>query len=417
MARANPFRIHGIVEGEFFTDRKTELASFARILREPAAKMVVYGHRRMGKSSTLENAVSSVNAKGGHALIADLSTASTVTDIANRILAGAARSVGKRWQDVGRELVGRLHGTIKLTADPATGLVMPSFDVGLRQDSVDAQRENLTQVLDGLNGIAKARKTSIGLVLDEFQEITKFGGENAEWHLRGVVQRHKHVSYIFAGSQQHLIRSMLLNGRAFYNMLDQHHFGPISRRQISEWIDERLGSVKIAGQFVGGACVNLGGPRTRDIVQLARKCVDRASDNAAIEYADVAAAFVELVEDQDDSIRNWWNTLTSLQQNVVRAVAGSSAGLTTAGTRRQFSLESSGSVTNAVAALVDEGRMVRTDNGSGYVFDSPFVRGWVVIHALPDIGIDVDPTHVASETSEYRPPAVAAVKKRKRAAG
>lgn len=404
MAHQNPFRIHGTVEGEFFTNRKHELEIFRRILNEPAAKMVVYGRRRMGKSSTLENAVRQVNAKGGHALLADISTASTVTDIGNRILASAARSVGRRWHEIAKDLIGRLQGAVKLAPDPATGLLLPSFDVGLRQDSLETQRQSMAQVLDALNAIAESRKTHIGLVLDEFQEITKFGGEDAEWHLRGVVQRHKRVSYILAGSEEHLIRAMLKSGRAFYNMLDQHHFGPIDRLHLSGWIDDRMASIGLSSQFIGEACMGLAGPRTRDIVQLARKCVDRATSKILGPDA-VAASYVELIDDQDDSIRNWWSSLTALQQNVLRAVAGSSAGLTTADTRRKFGLESSGSVTRAASALAGEGHLIRTDNGSGYVFDSPFVRGWVIIHALPDIGVELAATHIASETSEYRPAA------------
>ncbi|HYN83457.1 MAG TPA: ATP-binding protein [Gemmatimonadaceae bacterium] len=400
MAKQNPFRIHGTVEGEYFTNRQGELEKFAGILSEPAAKMVVYGPRRMGKSSTLDNVVRSINKGGGHALIADISTASTVTDIGNRILASATRSIGKGWRDLARDLVGRLQGSIRLAPDPTTGFMLPSFDVGLRQASLEAQRESLAQVLDGLEALAASKKTNVGLVLDEFQDITKFGGQDAEWHLRGIVQRHKQVSYIFAGSEEHLIRAMLGSGRAFYKMLDQHHFGPIDRDHMSSWIDQRMQTAGLTSSFAGAACVNLTGPRTRDIVQLARKCVDRAVENT-IGYEEVAASYVELIEDQDDSIRNWWDTLTSLQQNVLRAAAGSSAGLTTADTRKRFSLESSGSITNAAAALLDEGHLVRTDSGSGYVFDSPFVRGWVIIHALPDIGVELAATHIASETAEY----------------
>jgi hypothetical protein len=279
--------------------------------------------------------------------------------------------------------------------------MLPSFDVGLRQESLERQRQSLAQVLDGLESLAASKKTNVGLVLDEFQDIAKFGGEDAEWHLRGIVQRHKHVSYIFAGSQEHLIRAMVTSGRAFYKMLDQHHFGPIDQDHMAGWVDRRMQSAGLTSSFAGAACVNLTGPRTRDIVQLARKCVDRAVEST-VAYDDVAASYVELIEDQDDSIRNWWNTLTSLQQNVLRAVAGSSSGLTTADTRKKFSLESSGSITNAAAALLEEGHLVRTDNGSGYVFDSPFVRGWVIIHALPDIGVQLPATHIASETAEYQ---------------
>ncbi len=397
----NPFRIHGTVGGQYFTDRKDELSKFRAVLEEPAAKMVVYGHRRMGKSSTLELAVGGVNRAGGHALLADLSTASTLADISNRILSGAAKSMGKRWGDLITDWVKMLQGSVSLKPDPLTGFLLPSFDVSVRTDTLERQRETLAAVLDSLNSLAKKRKVNIGLVLDEFQDIVRFGGESAEWHLRGVVQTHHNVSYIFAGSKEHIIRSMLGKGRAFYRMLDEYRFVPIERRHMAAWIDERLASVSLRPEGAGESCIRLGGPRTRDIVQVARKCVDRSADNGVIAWNEVSEAYREIIEETDDGIRTWWNTLTRQQQNVLRAVAGSGTGLTTGETRRKFSLGESGTPTNAAASLLKDGHLLRTDNGSGYVFDSPFVRGWVIIHALPDMGLALPATHIASETSEY----------------
>jgi len=400
-SRQNPFRIHATAGGEYFTDRKAELAKFRAILEEPAAKMVVYGHRRMGKSSTLALAVGSVNRAGGHALLADLSTASTLADISNRILSGAAKSMGKRWGDLISDWVKMLQGSVSLKPDPLTGTLLPSFDVSVRTDTLERQRETLTAVLDSLNSLARKRKMNVGLVLDEFQDIVRFGGEAAEWHLRGVVQSHHNVSYIFAGSKEHIIRAMLDKGRAFYRMLDEYRFAPLERRHMAAWIDDRLASVSLRPEGAGESCIRLGGPRTRDIVQAARKCADRSGDGGTIAWNEVAEAYVEIIEDMDDSIRTWWNTLTRQQQNVLRAVAGSGTGLTTGETRRRFSLGETGTPTNAAASLLKDGHLVRTDNGSGYVFDSPFVRGWVIIHALPDMGLALPATHIASETSEY----------------
>ena len=53
----NPFKIHGIVEGEYFTDRTDELRLMVRSLTEPGNKLLVYGPRRMGKTSAILNAV------------------------------------------------------------------------------------------------------------------------------------------------------------------------------------------------------------------------------------------------------------------------------------------------------------------------------------------------------------------------
>ena len=75
--------------------------------------------------------------------------------------------------------------------------------------------------------LAGDRAITLGIVLDEFQEISRFGGESAEWHLRGIIQHHQHVSYVLAGSQAHIIERMLDQGRAFYGLADHLQFGPI----------------------------------------------------------------------------------------------------------------------------------------------------------------------------------------------
>src|ERR1019366_6511346 len=95
------------------------------------------------------------------------------------------------------------------------------------------QEASLARVLDLLDELAGKRKMTLGLVLDEFQEIARFG-EHAEWRLRA-------------------------------------------------------------------------GARTRDIVRLARKGVDRAEDTPRIDGTAVDAAFREILEEDADSTQRWWS--------------------------------------------------------------------------------------------------------------
>ena len=60
----NPFRIHGLVAGDYFTDRVKELKRLVHALTEPGSKLLVYSPRRMGKTSAVMNAV----AAGGKGL-------------------------------------------------------------------------------------------------------------------------------------------------------------------------------------------------------------------------------------------------------------------------------------------------------------------------------------------------------------
>lgn len=396
---ANPFRVEGTVEPPYFTDRADEIDRIVRVLREPGAKLLVYGERRMGKTSTLRVAISQVERRGGHAFMADLSTASTVVDIANRVLDAAVRTLGRRWSDVGSELVKRIGVKLNLTSDPATGLILPTLDVGLRHAAVEDQRTTFGRVLDSVEELAAHHGEPVGVVLDEFQEIHEFGGEDAEWHLRGVIQNHRHVSYVLAGSETHLIRRMLGKRRAFYKMLDRMAFGAMEPVHLGRWIDERMEAAGVDVRGVGEACIEVAGPRTRDVVQLARKTYDMAARSGQASAADVVRAFEELVEEEDDLARALWSDLTPHQQNVLRAAAASEQGLTTRSTLERFSLGSSGAVSKTLKRFVADGHIIKVQRAPGYTFDSPFLRGWVVVNALPDLGIRLPSTYRADRAA------------------
>lgn len=387
--QANPFQIHGVVSDKFFTDRATELERITRTLREPGAKLLVYGPRRMGKTSALVRAVERYQASKGVAFLADMSTASTLVDIANRILDAAGRALGTRWRDAISDFVQRLGMTITLTPDPATGLILPSLDVTLRSASLEDQRASLATTLNSVEALAQARGTSIGIVLDEFQEIQRFGGESAEWHLRGIIQHHKHVSYVLSGSQTHLIERMLEQGRAFYHLADQLHFGPIDEAHLARWIDERMTTAGVAADGAGRLIVARAGPRTRDIVQVARQCFDNCKTLGRAGDTDVDRAFEDVVAGQEALFLSLWSTFTVLQQNVLRAIAADLHGLTTAASARLFGLTSSGAVANAASGMIENGHLVKSSSHTGYSFEDPFFGRWVAAETLGDLGASI----------------------------
>jgi len=382
----NPFRIHGVVSEQFFTDRAAEVDRILKTLREPAAKLLVYGPRRMGKTSALVRAIARHEEAGGVAFLADLSTASTVVDIANRILAAAGRVLGRKWRDSISDFVERLGVTISLTPDRATGLILPSLDVALRSATLEEQRASLSATLDAIDTLAKSRRTTIGIALDEFQEIQRFGGEAAEWHLRGIIQHHQNVSYVLAGSQAHIIERMLDKGRAFYRLADQLPFGPIEELHLSAWIDDRMTTSGVKAHGIGALIVAMAGPRTRDIVQVARQCFDNCKTIGRAVESEVAAAFNDVVAEQAALLQASWNALTGPRQNVLRAIAADRYGLTTSASTRQFGLTSSGAVTNAAGGMIDAGLLVKSSSHTGYSFENPFFCRWVQQETMGDLG-------------------------------
>jgi uncharacterized protein len=390
----NPFRIHGIVTGDYFTDRDNELKRLVRALTEPGSKLLVYSPRRMGKTSAVMNAVDMVNKNGGYAFLADLSTASTVVDMGNRILAASSKIIGKKWKNFIIDVVSRLNVTVSLTPDPATGIPLPSIDIKLRNDEIGKQRQTLSGILDAINATAKERKIAVGIALDEFQEIHKFGGETAEWDLRASIQQHQNIGYVLFGSREHLIQRMIDSKGALYKMVDKLPFGPIIPHHMAAWIDNRMAEAGIKAQGVGDCIVHLASSRTRDVVQVARRCYDRTAVRGRATIEDAEHAFEDIIAEEHDLLYECWLSLTAHQQNILRAVAAGEKGLTTRETLAKFTLGSSGTVTNTVNSLIKSGHLIRQDpytrkkvtTPTGYDFDSPFFKGWVIRHTLSDIG-------------------------------
>ena len=388
----NPFRIEGVVRPPHFVDREEELARIGRVLGSPGAKLLVYGPRRMGKTSAIVVAKERHEEEGGAVVLADFSTASSVADLSRRLLSAAGRALGQRWRDLPAELVRRLDVSLSLEMDPRTGAPVPRLDAGLRRRPEDEQYRTLGRLLDALEEMADRRDEPLAVVLDEFQEIHRFGGEEAEWRLRGILQHHSHTSYVLAGSKASLIRRMVDRDRAFYKLAELMAVGPIEPGVLAEWIDGRFAAADLHRPGLGSRCVRAAGPRTRDVVQLARRAFDRSTKVNGEEDAEnlLLRAFREIVEEEDDLARALWEQLTANQQNVLRAVAAADEGLTTRTTLDRFGLPASGSVSNLVAGFVEDGYLVKTDLPPGYDFDSPFLRGWVVEHALADIGVRAD---------------------------
>ena len=386
--QANPFRIDGVVTPPHFTNRAAEIARIREVLRSPPAKLLIYGPRRVGKTSTILVASQAAERDGVHVVRADLSTASSTADVTNRLLAAAVRSVGRTWKDLASLFVERLQISVGLRPDPATGLAIPTLDAGLRSRDPSAQRETLGSTLDMLDALASERNVRLGIILDEFQEIHRLDGETAEWHLRGVIERHAHLTYLLAGSRTALIQRMVSDpGRAFYKLLDVLHLGPMEDDHFARWIEESMADSGKPAAGIGVRCLEVAGPRTRDVVQLARAAWRAWSGGDNVEGL-VDAAFRDVLADEDVIARTLWGGLTSHQKDVLRAVAGAQAGLTSRGTLERFALPASGTVSNTAQALVADDLLVKADAAPGYDFESPFFRGWVVTRALPDLGVE-----------------------------
>ncbi len=375
---AAPFRIGDHVTGPFFTDRADEVARILTAMRE-STRLLVYGPRRVGKSSAMAVAAERARADGVVVVRADLSTASGLVDVANRLLHSLS---GQRHRDRLLEFASGLSPHVTLSFDEASGAPRLAFGLARRRAGPEEQRRSLEEVIEGLAADAVGAER-IAVVLDEFQAIRRFGGEVAEWQLRDLIQRHGELSVVCAGSELSLIHDMLGKDRAFFRAFELLHMGPMDAGHLGRWIDDRLTGAGVRADGIGAAIIERAGPRTQDVLQVARHVHARALPRGEAVVDDVEEAVLDVVREEDPVIRATWLDLTAHQQNVLRAVAAGAEELFATATRDRYGLPTSSTVAGAVDAL--ERRAILFRDEGRVTFDSPFFGRWVEREALGDV--------------------------------
>jgi uncharacterized protein len=367
----NPFRTAQHVRGPFFTDRADEVATVVRAMRD-RGRLLVWGPRRMGKSSVIGVAAERIAGDGGVVIHADLATSSSLAEVAERLL--AAVSAVSPWRDRLLEWARTLAPVVTLGFDEAG---LPRLGLGLegRPRGGEGERALLERVLDRVEAVAAVEDAPVVVVLDEFQRLSELGGEPAEWLLRNRLQENRATAFVCAGSKEGLIRELLQPQRAFYKFFDQLYVGAMDPDHLARWIDERLAGSGVAARGVGSALVARVGPRTQDVVQAARALWFQAALTGGADAAAVDAAIAEIVGNDDTGLRRAWEDLTPLQQRLLRAVAAGVGELHSQATRERFDLGPSSSVTTALDSLTTRAILARDDGV--VVFENPYFREWV----------------------------------------
>lgn len=187
---------------QFIGDVAAQLAS--------GQSVVIAGPRRIGKTSVSREILRRLSERGVFAADVDLFMATSEESLAalltqaileNRV--GIKSRARHTWSEVtewvqGLSLTGRLAGVdIELSQAPPR----PSPD------------QMLTVALNLAEEIAVRDGRHFIILLDEFQELDRFGGAPLFQRVRAILQQQRHVTYLFAGSQASVLRALFTDRR------------------------------------------------------------------------------------------------------------------------------------------------------------------------------------------------------------
>ena len=385
MARpTNPFQVTTLAQGDDFADRTSEVARISAAWETPGSKLVLYGDRRMGKTATMEVAAALVRRPKRPVVVVNLATAVDLEDAVRRLLAAVQQAIGRSWKTVLQDLAAKLKFRLTLTPNP-DGTATPSLDLELEPGAQHARPALFTEALDAIEAELTKRRLVLGLGIDEFQRLLLWGGEDFEWALKTSLERHRHLSYVLAGSARSLIEKMVTNRhRALWKATDTLAVGSIPPAAFAAWITARARTSGILlPNATANAIVALAGPRTRDVVLLAGATWEDARVTGRGDPERAMTAYVETTAALQERL---WDSCTDRERRILRALAADpKLEPTSTAARTRFHLGPPSTVAKALGVLTAKELLTR--EAGRYQFDDPFFRRWVERNTLADIGL------------------------------
>jgi AAA+ ATPase superfamily predicted ATPase len=221
----NPFSYSDYVTGEAFCNRAKEQKDLIYYAQN-SQNVLVYSHRRMGKTSLMHQVIRRLKrAKPTvKSIYIDLYGSFDENNFIDAVLTGLTQMESKL-ERLLKQMAGlRVTGSI----DPVTSLPILSASVKPREKPLYLEK--------ALNILASySKKQKLLVVFDEFQEVAKYSEAGFEKRLRKIIQGHRNISYIFSGSQKHILIEMFDSAkRAFYKMARSY---PLKNIEMQDYVD------------------------------------------------------------------------------------------------------------------------------------------------------------------------------------
>jgi len=222
----NPFSYSDYVTGKAFCNRDKEQKDLIYYAQN-SQNVLVYSHRRMGKTSLVHQVTHQLKKTKPtvKSIYIDLYGSLDENDFIDAILTGLTQ-IESKLERILKQMAGlKVAGSI----DPVTNL--PTLSASIKPKE---KPEYLDKALTILASYSKKQKLLV--VFDEFQEVAKYSEEGFEKRLRKVIQGHRNISYIFLGSQKHILIEMFDSAkRAFYKMARSYPLENIEMQHYVDW--------------------------------------------------------------------------------------------------------------------------------------------------------------------------------------
>ncbi len=236
------------------------------------------------------------------------------------------------------------------------------------------------EALRGLEALAADSDLTWGVAFDEFQKILDWDA-HLEAQLRAVVQEHRAVGYVFAGSKTRVLKDMIADAaRPFYRLGDWLWLGELPRDEFELFLRDgfELLGIEVEGAALA-AILDFAREVPYNVQQLARACWELARDASRLDVALVEAAFGESLRRNDAVYTGSWVGLTAIQKRTLSALVEFDGLNMLSATVTGRIGSPANSVKRALESLLDRD-ITRVQESIGqiqYRLEDPFFGAWI----------------------------------------
>ncbi len=365
----NPFKYGCVVSGDHFCGRGKAEEEIRRFVKA-GQNVFVQGERRMGKTSLVKKAVSSI--KGERLVYIDLYCIGSQSDLCRRIAEGVGRANSSMpFLKRAMSFASRLRPTLSFDSENGT----PKISV----DSIAAaEPTSLGVVLEMLEKIASDGRTCI--VFDEFQDVLRLKDSSRVLaEMRSRIQFQEDIPYLFLGSVRHEMWRIFNDSKSpFFKSAAAYDVGEIDAGDFAKFIvsrfakGERRASLETAGAVIEAACGVSG-----DVQEFCAALWDATSDGDEVSQTDFPKALDIIFMRERKGFEKTISRLTPLQTTVLRSLAAyPKARVYGAEFLKVAGMANAGAVRKALLRLEDNDLVYQVDGE--YRFTDSFFRQWLL---------------------------------------
>ena len=370
----NPFKYGGVVRGPYFADRRSELKELKR-------EMVNLNHvflvspRRFGKTCLLLNLVEKLMHAKMACTYIDLNAFPDIRSFASALATLTTEALETNKDKLLKMFSGFQKLRPKVTVEP-DGTISAGLELAVEE------KDSLSALLEGIRHtekLAVKKRKKLVVIIDEFSDIEKYNGQSIEKAIRSEIQKQTHISYIFSGSEESVMLSMIRDHRrAFYKLGRIMELGPIERsaytKFISGWLNK--GSFTINNDNLQRV-FEIGNDVPYNIQRLCNVMWDYARETEAINTPLIEKLPVIIAQQDSPHYEMLWRSASQPQKMLLIAL---SKDPTAKPFSRDFQLKHgigpSSSIKASFDSLIKKGILFKTLQGSYYFVDR-FMPYWI----------------------------------------